>query len=175
MSRRKTEQQLKLQLQYAEARKAYTPPTREAEATAKQRKSSKVQYKVMSRATDAPLLYTIHAPLNSVTFFVETAIAELGLAIAAADGSPPRGFKPAKIHATKSNAEGTIKHAKDSGRPYTSYQPTGGQSSYSAPICDATGIVGVVAKVKAIAEAKKEVLGPYGRIWFTPEYFVIQD
>ncbi|MHC5828718.1 MAG: hypothetical protein ACYT04_75650, partial [Nostoc sp.] len=74
MSRRKTEQQLKLQLQYAEARKAYTPPTREAGATGKQRKSSKVQYKVMSRATDAPLLYTIHAALNSITFFVEAAV-----------------------------------------------------------------------------------------------------
>ncbi|MEH1905830.1 MAG: hypothetical protein V7L04_31745 [Nostoc sp.] len=175
MSRRKTEQQLKLQLQYAEARKAYTPPKREEGESGKQRKSQKVRYDVMSRPTAEPLFYTIHAASNSITFFAEGALTELGLAVAAADGSPPRGFKPAKIHATKSTDEGTVKHAKDSGRPYMSYRPSGGQGSYSAPICSTEGVIGVVTKVKAITEAKKGSIGPYGRIWFTPEFYVIVD
>ncbi|MHC5726489.1 MAG: hypothetical protein ACYT04_44210 [Nostoc sp.] len=175
MSRRKTEQQLKLQLQYAEARKAYTPPKREEGATGKQRKSQKARYNVMSRSTAEPLFYTINAASNSVKFFADGALAELGLALAAADGSPPRGFKPVKIHATQSTDEGTVKHAKDSGRPYMSYSRSGGQASYSAPICSTEGVIGVVTKVKAITEAKKGSIGPYGRIWFTPEYFVILD
>lgn len=175
MSRRKTESYLKLQLQYAEARKNYTPPTREPGSTAKQKKSIKVQYHVMSHSGTAPLLYTIHAPLIPLEFFGDASGEELGLGPTQGDGSPPRGFKPAKIHATKSTSEGTVKHAKDSGRPYLSYQPSGGQSSYSAPICSAEGIQSVATKVKAITAAKKEVIGPYGRIWFTPEFYVIVE
>jgi hypothetical protein len=175
MSRRKTEAQLKLQLQYAEARKAYTPPTREAGATGKQRKSLRLQYKVMSHPGTDLLHYTIRGALNSLEFFGDASGAELGLGQASGDGSPPKGFKPAKIHATKSTAEGTVKHAKDSGRPYMSYHPTGGQSSYSAPITSLEGATGIATLVKSIATAKKEVLGAYGRIWFTPEYYVIVD
>lgn len=175
MSRRKTERQLKLQLQYAEARKNYTPPVKEVGSTGKHRKTQKVRYTVMSHPGTTPLYYTIRGAFNSFEFFTSDNISELGLAAPAADGSPPKGFKPAKIHATKSNGEGTVKHSKDSGRPYLSYQPTGGQSSYCAPICSSNGVNGIVTLVKEITTAKKEVLGPYGRIWFTPEYYVIVD
>ncbi|MEH2467513.1 hypothetical protein [Nostoc sp.] len=175
MGHRKTVQQLKLQLQYAQARKEYTPPVREVGESGKHRKSQKVRYEVMSHPGTDKLYYTIRGAFNSFEFFVEDTVAELGLGAPVADGSPPRGFKPAKIHATKSNGEGTVKHAKDSGRPYLSYQPTGGQSSYSAPISSRQGTTGVITLVKTIATAKKEVLGPYGRVWFTPEFYVLVD
>ena len=175
MPRRKTEAQLKLQLQYAEARRNYTPPVKEVGTTGKQRKGQRVRYTVMSHPGTDNLYYTVRGAFNSFEFFVEDSVTELGLDAPQADGSAPRGFKPAKIHAVKSTSEGTTKHAKSSGRPYMSYQPTGGQSSYSAPICSPEKIQGVATLVKTIATAKKEVLGPYGRIWFTPEFYVITD
>ncbi len=175
MSRRKTEKNLKLQLQYAEARTAYVAPTREPGASTKQRKSIRVQYVVMSHGGTEPLHYTIHAPLKSLEFFGDTSGEELGLGVPAGDGSGPRGFKPAKIHATQSNAEGEIKKAKDSGRPYMSYARSGGQASFSAPICSLEGVAGVTAKIKGIATAKKTEIGAYGRIWFTPEFYVLVE
>ncbi len=175
MSRRKTEADLKLQLQYAEARKAYVAPTRETASSTKQRKSIRVQYAVMSRSTTQALNYTVHAPLKSLEFFGDGTGTELGLKPAAGDSGGPRGFKPAKIHAFKSNAEGEIKKAKDSGRPYTNYAVSGGQSTFSAPVCSSEGIAAAITIIKSIATAKKESIGAYGRIWFTPEFYVIQE
>lgn len=175
MSRRKTEASLKLQLQYAETRKAYVAPTREPGSSTKQRKSIRVQYVVMSHGGTEPLHYTIHAPIKSLEFFGDASGEELGLGPAAGDGSGPRGFKSAKIHATISNAEGEIKKAKNSGRPYMSYRPSAGQSSFSAPICSSEGVVGVTTKIKGIATASKDKIGAYGRIWFTPEFYVLVE
>ncbi|MEH2392600.1 MAG: hypothetical protein V7K21_13420 [Nostoc sp.] len=176
MSHRKSENYLKAQLKYATARREYEAPIRELGSTGKHRQTQKSRYTVMSHPEAEALYYTIHGAIESYKFFTEDALSELGLLPPAADGNPPKGFKTAKIHATRSTGEGTVKHAKNSGRPYMSYQPNGQQSSYSAPITSpAGGIKGVVTLVKAIASAKKEVLGPYGRIWFTPEYYVLID
>ncbi|MEH2425870.1 MAG: hypothetical protein V7K48_34715 [Nostoc sp.] len=175
MSRRKTEKYLKAQLQYAEARKNYTPPTKEPGGSVRQRKSIRVQYVVMSHSGTNTLHYTIRAPLNSLEFFGDSSGEELGLGPSAGDGAGPRGFKPAKIHAVKTNSEGESVKAKDSGRPYTRYTPSAGQSSFSAPICSSEGIPGVTTKVKSIASSAKDKIGAYGRIWFTPEFFVVEE
>ncbi|MEH2250071.1 hypothetical protein [Nostoc sp.] len=175
MGRRKTEAQLKAQLKYAEARKAYTPPLKEDGTVIEQRPSTKARYRVMSHPGADALYYTVRVPTRSLSFFAEGAVAELGLAITAGDSYPPKGFKPCQIHATKSTEHATSKKAKASGRTYASYSPTGGQSSYSAAVTSPENATGVATLVRAINTAKKEVLGPYGRIWFTPEFYVITE
>lgn len=98
-------------------------------------------------------------------------IAALGLV--APDDSPtlPRGFKPAKIRATRGRATGAEKTAELSGRKYLKYSidATGEtRATYTAPISANTAAT-LQTLYRAIANAKKDDVGEYGRIQFIPE------
>ncbi|MBA3920323.1 MAG: hypothetical protein H0X31_00900 [Nostocaceae cyanobacterium] len=175
MGRVKKVKDIQKQLQFAESRLAYTAPARQTGTQATQRMKTPHQYQVMSHVGTTVLTYTVRASVHALEFFGDATGTELGLGEPAADGSPPRGFKTAKIHAVKSVGKAEVVTAKPSKRPYLKYTPTGGQSSYSAPITSKEGVTGVVSTVKTIYAAKKEVVGPYGRIYFTPEFYVIHE
>ena len=175
MARRKSAAQLERLVGYATAREAYKAPVREAGASVKARDTVAMRYQVLSHPGTDPLYYTVRAPLASLEFFGDAAGAAVGLAAAAADPHTPRGFKSAKIHAVKSLSAGEVKHAKASGKPYIKYTASAGQNSYSSPISSATGVTGVITKVKEIFTAKKGEVGKYGRIFYTPEFYVISE
>ncbi|MHC5827071.1 MAG: hypothetical protein ACYT04_67165, partial [Nostoc sp.] len=140
MSRRKSASYLEQQLKYAKAREAYKPPQRE-EGTATQRQPKvAVKYAVLSPLAAASAAFTIQASKEAIAFFGgDTA---LGLAEAATDPEAPRGFKPARIMAMKSDSSPAVVRAKVSGRAYTRYgagtRGGGTQYNFTAPITSDT-------------------------------------
>jgi hypothetical protein len=168
MGRRKSVANLQEQLDYAKRREAYRPPQR-AEGTATQRRPKRaVKYGCTSIASTD---FTIQTSAAGVTFF--GGIAVLGLADAATDPTPPKGFKPNRMVADGSPQ---VVRALGSGRAYTRYargsRGSNTQSSFSAAISDTTTptVTSVRTKFATVANSKKaEIGGSYGRIWFEPE------
>ena len=117
--------------------------------------------------------FTLNAPSAGINFF-----GDLGaLGLAAPDDSPrlPRGFKYAKIRATRGRENGTRKVADLSKRPYLKYTVDGDggtRVSFTAPVSAATAEA-LSAKVRTLMLAKTNDVGEYGRIWFEPERPII--
>lgn len=173
MGRRKSVREIQRQLQYAQARAAYTPPQREENGTTQRRPKTPVKYAVLSPLATADAAFTVQASASGLQFF--GGIAALGLAAAATDPSIPRGFKPALILATVSDASPELVRARGSNRPYIRYgRGTRGsnvQYNYSAPVTADTP-TNLDTRVKAVFAAVKPNLGgAYGRAWFEAEVY----
>lgn len=113
--------------------------------------------------------YTVNAGKAAVAFFGQ--LTALGLAAPAGDDRLPRGFKPGQIKATRGKATATKVTAELSGRSYLRYSIEAGtdtQGTYTAPISGAT-LDSIKTKFTAIAVAKKDDIGEYGRIELIPE------
>lgn len=175
MGRRKTAAQLEADLKYAKAREAYKPPVREEGATSRRLPKVAYAYKPMSiAASQTAKKYKVQGSKESVQFFT---LAALNLTEAAAEDSLPRGAKPAMVHATVADANPEVLRAKASGRPYMRYgkgkRGGGAQYNYSAPI-SIQSVAAIDDEVKAVFTAVKSKLGgAYGRVWFSPEYFIL--
>lgn len=175
MARPKSVTTLQNQLKYAEARQAYKPPTREPGSTSKRRPRIPLRYLIMTNPTTETLYVTVRVSQASLDFFGGETGAEVGLSVAQGDGNPPRNFKPAQIHAVKSVSEPAVVQSARSTRPYLKYSSKEGQSSYVSAASSTAGERGISTLVKEIYTAKKEVLGPYGRVFRTPEYYPISE
>jgi hypothetical protein len=169
MGRRKSAKELEKQLQYAKAREAYSRPQREEGGNTSRRPKISVKYKVTSPLAPASTEFTIQASKVSVDFFGKSA---LGLADAATDPSPPRGFKPNRMMAMVADTTPKLVRAKGSNRPYIRYGAgSAGSSSqycYTAPVSGSTSTLDSAVSA-AVAAAKSKVGGAFGRIWFEPE------
>lgn len=113
--------------------------------------------------------FLVKASRPAITFF--GGIAALGLA--AADASPglPRGFKPAKIRATRGRANPQRKIADLSKRPYLKYSIDAGtdtRATYTAPLSANTSTA-LQALYRAVVASKRDDVGEYGRIAFITE------
>lgn len=175
MGRRKTAKQIQKDLQYAQAREAYSPPVREEGATTRKNPLIAVAYKPMQIAAgETAKKYKVQASQKGVLFFGQS---ELNVPDAGAEDPLPRGAKPAKVHATVADDSPNIIRAVGSNRPYKRYAPgnrgSNVQYSYTAPI-SIQSATALDTEVKSAFDAVKSKLGgAYGRTWFTPEYFVL--
>lgn len=113
--------------------------------------------------------YTVQAGKAAIAFF--GGLGPLGLGPPTGDDGLPKGFHPAQIRASKGKAEGTAVTADLSQRKYLRYSVEAGadtQGTFTAPIAGST-IIEIRNKFEAIATAKKDDIGEYGRIDFIPE------
>jgi hypothetical protein len=113
--------------------------------------------------------YTVNAGKAAITFF--GGLTGLGLAAPAGDDRLPRGFKVAQIKATRGKATATKVTAELSQRSYLRYSIEAGtdtQGTYTSPISGAT-LDSLKTKFTAIANAKKDEIGEYGRLELIPE------
>jgi hypothetical protein len=175
MGRRKSARELQRQLQYAQAREQYQPSTREEGSATQRRPKIAVKYAVLSTLAEANLAFTIQASQSGVQFF--GGITALGLAEAGTQPAPPRGFKPAQIHAMVADSSPSIVRARPSNRPYTRYgkgaRGSNSQYNYTAPVTADTPTA-LDTKVSAIFAAVKGNLGGgYGRAWYDAEEYPI--
>ncbi|WP_445626634.1 hypothetical protein [Nostoc sp. DSM 114167] len=175
MGRVKSLRQIQKELAYAQAREAYTPPAREDGAPSRNNPKIAVAYKpVQIAAGETAKKYKVQASQKSVQFFGQT---ELNLVDATSEDSLPRGAKPAQVHATVADGSPQVIRALGSKRPYKRYAPgnrgSNVQYSYTAPMSIQSASA-LDTEIKAVFTAVKGKLGgAYGRVWFTPEYFVL--
>lgn len=144
-----------------EARQALPPKV----GTGQRRPTDSVKYSTIFSAEDL----IINAPSNGIAFF--GGLAALGLAAPDASPRAPRGFRPAKVMATRGKATPSTETSALSGRRYLKYsiEATGDtQSSFSAPVSAET-VAALKTKVETLINSKKDDVGEYGRIWFEPE------
>jgi hypothetical protein len=135
-------------------------------------------YKPMAIAADAGATkkYTVQASKEAILFFTTAA---LNLTDGGSDDPLPRGAKPAKVHATVADGSPKVLKAEGSKRPYIRYgkgtRGGGSQYTFTAPMSIKVATA-IDAELKTVFDGVKSKLGgPYGRVWFTPEYFVISD
>lgn len=107
-------------------------------------------------------------------FFTQAA---LNLTDYASEDSLARGSQPAKVYATVADATPSLVRAEGSKRPYIRYgKGTRGsnvQYTYTAPF-SVQSANALDTELRTLFEAVKGKLGgPYGRVWYTPEHFVI--
>lgn len=177
MGRRKTAAQLEADLKYAKAREAYKPPVREEGGASRRLPKIAYAYKPMQIAAgQGAKKYKVQASKQAVQFFTQAA---LNLTDAAAEDPLPRGAKPAMVHAMVSDDSPSVLRAKPSGRPYMRYgkgtRDSKAQYNYNAPI-SIQSAAAIDNEVKTAFDGVKSKLGgAYGRVWFTPEYFVLSD
>lgn len=177
MGRQKSVAQLERDLLYAKNKAAYKKPDREEGGSPRKLPKIAYAYKPMSIAAgEASKKYKVQASKEGVLFFTKAA---LNLTDAGAEDPLPRGAQPAKVHATVADTTPTVLKAEGSKRPYIRYgKGTRGsnvQYTYTAPISIQSASA-IDTEVKAAFTAVKTKLGgAYGRVWFTPEYFVLSD
>ncbi|WP_414620322.1 hypothetical protein [Calothrix sp. CCY 0018] len=174
MARRKSAKELQLQLKYAQAREAYQPPEREQGSTTRRLPKIALAYGAMISETRTK--YKVQASKEAVLFFTQAA---LNLTDVTSEGPLARGSQPAKVHATVADTTPTLVRAEGSKRPYIRYgkgaRDSNVQYTYSAPF-SVTTIGSLDTELKALFTSVKGKLGgAYGRVWYTPEYFVISD
>jgi hypothetical protein len=173
MGRRKTVRELQRQLQYAQARAAYTPPTRADEAATQRRPKLGVGYR--SLYADNNPAYLIQVSSAGLRFFGggSISLAAVGLVEAAGQPLAPRGFRPNMIYAMVSDSTPQIVRARASNRPYIRYargrRGSSVQNTFSCAFQDpgATPTAsGARTRFRTIADVvKDDVGGAYGRIW----------
>lgn len=177
MGRRKTVAQLEADLKYAKARAAYKPPVREEGGSSRRLPKVAYAYKPMAIASgETSKKYKVQASKEGVEFFTKAALNLIDLG---AEDPLPRGAKPAMVHAMVSDNSPEVVRAKPSNRPYLRYgkgtRDSKSQYNYNAPI-SIQSAAAIDNEVKAAFTAVKSKLGgAYGRVWFTPEYFVLSD
>lgn len=175
MARRKSAKDLELALKYAKAKEAYKKPEKEQGAPVRKLPKIALAYKPMAIAAGAGAKqYKVQASKEGVAFFTKAA---LNLTDAVAEDPMPRGAQPSKVHAMVADGTPKLEKAEGSKRPYIRYgkgsKNSNSQYTYTAPISIQTASA-IDNEVKAAFNAVKEKLGgPYGRVWFTPEYFVL--
>lgn len=177
MGRQKSVAQLERELLYAKNKAAYKKPDREEGGSPRKLPKVSYAYKPMQIA-DAQLAkkFKVQASKEAVQFF---GLAALNLVAGGAEDPLPRGAQPAKVHATVADGTPKVVKALDSKRPYIRYgkgeRSSNSQYSYTAPISIKSASA-IDTEVKAAFDAVKSKLGgAYGRVWFTPEYFVLSD
>lgn len=177
MGRRKSVAYLEKQLTYAKAKAAYKPPAREEGGTSRRLPKVAYAYKPMAIAAgEGAKKHKVQASKESITFFTAAA---LNLTDATSEDPLPRGAKPAMVHAMVSDTSPSVIRAKGSNRPYIRYgkgaRDSNAQYNYNAPI-SIQAASAIDTEVKTAFNAVKGKLGSaYGRVWFTPEYFVLSD
>ncbi|MBD2435823.1 hypothetical protein [Nostoc sp. FACHB-110] len=177
MGRRKSAAKLQQELEYARNREAYKPAIREEGQPTSRRPKIAYAYKPMQIAAgENAKKFKVQASKESVLFFGESA---LNLTEAAAQDPLPRGAQPSKVHAMVADGTPNLVRAVGSKRPYVRYgkgeRNSRSQYTYTAPISIQSAIA-IDTEVKTVFTAVKNKLGgPYGRVWFTPEFFVLAD
>jgi hypothetical protein len=180
MGRQKSVAQIEKELKYAQNKAAYEKQKPERADNTNPRKQPKIAYayKPMVIAIDdaSAKKYKVQVTEKSAEFFT---IAALNLVAAGPEDPLPRGARPAKVHAMRANSEPKVLKAEGSKRPYIRYGDgtRGGrtQYTYTAPI-SIKSPSSIDTDVKAAFTAVKAKLGgPYGRVWFEPEYFVLSS
>lgn len=172
---RKTIAQLERQLEYAKNKAKYKPPERESDGKSRRLPRIAVGYKPMQIAAgDTAKRYLIQASKEAVNFY---GVKALNLVDALGEDPLPRGAKPAKVSAMVSDSSPELVKAKASKRPYIRYgkgsRDSSSQFTYTAPF-SITSPARIDDEVKGLFTAVKEKLGgPYGRISFSPEKFVL--
>ncbi|RAM51191.1 MAG: hypothetical protein C6Y22_12550 [Hapalosiphonaceae cyanobacterium JJU2] len=175
MGRRKSVRELEKQLQYAKNLANYKPPEREQSSTTRRLPKVAVAYKPMQIADgETAKKYKVQASKESVQFFGKSA---LNLTDATSEDPLPRGAQPAKIYAMVSDGSPELVKAEGSKRPYLRYGKgsRGGNSqyTYTAPISIKSASALDNEVKTAFGAVKSKLGGPYGRVWFTPEKFVL--
>lgn len=177
MARRKSAAALQKELDYAKRREAYKRPDKPDGGAIQRRPKSPVKY----NSTGAAKAFTLQASKEGIQFF--GSVGTLGLADAADDPTPPKGFKPNRILATVGDATPTRITAENSGRKYIRYargaRGSTVQSSFSAPL-SSTGATATTTEVrtkfKTVADSIKNKLGgAYGRTWFESERLLMVE
>ena len=83
-------------------------------------------------------------------------------------------FNPSKIHAVIGGTPTAVRTKYNTRYvKYTANAQGEAQASYTAPISIRTGTLtpqAVITAAQAVATSKKNVMGEYGRIWYTLEY-----
>lgn len=177
MGRQKSVAQIEKDLLYAKNKAAYKKPDREEGGSPRKLPKVAYAYKPMAIAAgEVSKKYKVQASKEAVTFFTAAA---LNLTDAATDDPLPRGAKPAKVHATVADGTPKVLKAEGSKRPYIRYGKgtRGGATQYT--YVDPMSIkvaTAIDTELKTVFDGVKSKLGgPYGRVWYTPEYFVISD
>jgi hypothetical protein len=177
MGRQKSVAQIEKDLLYAKNKAAYKKPDRAEDVSPRKLPRIGYAYKPMQIADAATAKkYKVQGSKESVDFFT---LAALNLTVAIEEDPLPRGAKPAKVHATVADSTPKVLKAEGSKRPYIRYGKgvRGGdtQYTYTAPL-SIKSVSAIDTDVKAAFTAVKSKLGgAYGRVWFTPEYFVISS
>lgn len=175
MGRRKSVKELERQLEYARNRANYKKPDREQGSTTRRLPRISMAYKPMQIAAgEGAKKYKVEASKEAVQFFGQAA---LNLTGAAAEDPLPRGAQPAKVYAMVSDGSPDLVRAEASRRPYLRYgkgvRGSSSQYTYTAPI-SIQSPTSIDNEVKAAFNAVKSKLGgAYGRVWFSPEHFVL--
>ncbi|AKG21786.1 hypothetical protein [Calothrix sp. 336/3] len=175
MGRRKSVRELEKQLEYARNRAAYKAPDREDGTASQRRPKLSLAYKPMAIAAgEGAKKYRVQASKVSVEFFTQTA---LNLVDATAEDPLPRGAQPAKAHATVADASPEVIRAVGSKRPYIHYgkgtRGSKSQYSHTAPF-SIQSVAAMDTEIKTLFNSVKSKLGgAYGRVWYSPEKFVI--
>ncbi|NHC37947.1 hypothetical protein [Scytonema millei] len=175
MANRKSVEQLKRQLQYAQNKAAYKPPAREEGAPTRRSPRTPYAYKPMQIAAgEAAKRYLVQASKEAVEFF---GVANLRLQDAGAQEPLPRGAQPAKVKAVVADGTPNLVKAVASKRPYIRYvrgeRGSRVQSTFTAPI-SIQSVAALDDEVRAVFTAVKGKLGgAYGRVSFEPERFVL--
>jgi hypothetical protein len=173
--RHKTVAEIERALQYAKNKEAYKRPEKEQGTPTRRSPKIDLAYKPVQIASgETARKYKVQASKEAVEFFGQ---ANLKLVDAGAEESLPRGSRPAKVHATVADSTPTLVRAEASKRPYIRYargaRGSGAQYTYTAPI-SIQSATALDNEVKAVFTSVKAKLGgPYGRVWFEPEYFVL--
>lgn len=179
MGRQKSVAQIEKELQYAR-NKANAEKKADPVEDTSPRKLPRIAYayKPMAIAIDGTSTkkYKVDASKEAVDFFTKAA---LNLEDLGAQDPLPRGARPAKVHAMVADTTPKVLKAVDSKRPYIRYGKgtRGGktQYTYTAPISiKLASAIDTEVKV-AFTAVKNKLGGVYGRVWFTPEYFVLSD
>lgn len=178
MGRRKSVVELERQLEYARNRANYKPPAREPGASTRRMPKISLAYKPMQIAEagegGTTTRYKVEASKEAVAFFGQ---AVLNLKDATGESPLYRGAKPAKVHAMVSDNSPDLIRAEGSKRPYLRYgkgtRGSNSQYTYSAPISIDTASAMDAEITAAFTAVKSKLGGPYGRVWFTPEYFTL--
>lgn len=175
MGRQKSVATLERELKYAKNKAAYKKPDPEEGGSPRKQPKTAYAYKPMQIAdAEAAKKFRVQASKEAVQFF---GVEVLNLIEAGAEDPLPRGARPAKVHAMV--ADGTPKRLKAdaSKRPYIRYGKgtKGGKSqyTYSAPISIKSANATDTEVKAAFAAVKGKLGGDYGRVWYTPEYFVL--
>lgn len=178
MGRQKSVAQIEKDLLYAKNKAAYKKPDRAEDTSPRKLPKVAYAYKPMAIAADGASTkkYKVQASKEAITFFTAGA---LNLTDAAAEDPLPRGAKPAKVHATVADGTPKVLKAEGSKRPYIRYgkgtRGSATQYTYVAPMSIKVATA-IDTELKTVFDAVKGKLGgAYGRVWFTPEYFVISD
>lgn len=168
MGRRKSVRELQKQLQYAQARAAYTPPDPDPSGAIRKRSRTPVRY---GSSTVANTNYTVQVSTNALQFF--GGLAALGLADAEDHPNMRSNDSPAQIHATVADTSPTRLRAQGSNRPYIRYaqgtRGSGVQSSYTSAISGDTPLALRNRFQTAADSVKARLGGEYGRVWMEPE------